>query len=121
MTKALLIEDDADTRQIYRLLLQHAGWSVVDAPSGEIGLQLMASHRPQLVLLDLGLPKLSGLEIIEDLLRLHKAPIIVVSGSEESAAEAVRLGAADFLLKPFDPFDELMPMIERVVGAANSP
>lgn len=120
MRKALLIEDDPDTRQIYRLLLQHSGWSVVDAPTAEIGLRFMETHRPQLVILDLGLPKMGGMEIIGQLGAIHAAPILVVSGDEDAAKEAVRRGANAFIVKPFDPFDELLPVIERVVAEATA-
>ena len=118
MRKALLIEDEPDTRQIYRMLLQYRGWAVVEATTAGGGLDMMSGHRPDVVILDLGLPGRSGMGIIGELRARHTAPIVVVSGDDAAEDEVRRRGATAFILKPFDPFDELLPTIEEVTTPA---
>jgi two-component system, OmpR family, KDP operon response regulator KdpE len=115
--KVLLIEDDPDIRQIYRMLLQHSGWAVVEATTAQKGVDMATGHQPELIILDLGLPGQSGMTVIQELRAGTEAPILVVSGDEDAEPEARRLGATEYILKPFDPFDELLPMIEKVAGA----
>ncbi len=104
MTSVLVIEDEPAARQLLIDLLSHLGYDAMSADSGARGLALMASAEPDLVVLDLGLPDVSGLEVIRELRTWSEAPIVVVSGSTQHRrkAEALDAGADDFLDKPFN-------------------
>ena len=104
MTSVLVIEDEPATRQVLTDLLTHLGYDTSSAESGARGLEMMASAEPDLVVLDLGLPDVSGLEVLRDLRTWSEAPVVVVSGSTQHRrkAEALDAGADDFLDKPFN-------------------
>ncbi|WP_148611898.1 response regulator transcription factor [Nocardioides rubriscoriae] len=103
MATVLVIEDDEDTRAYLTQLLKTYGWDVVDAPSGRAGLVAYQDRRPDLVLLDLGLPDLSGLQVIEQLRSAGDTPVIFLSGTSRhvSRIDALDAGADDFITKPF--------------------
>ncbi len=104
MTSVLVIEDEPATRQVLTDLLTHLGYDTSSAESGARGLEMMASAEPDLVVLDLGLPDVSGLEVLRELRTWSEAPVLVVSGSTQHRrkAEALDAGADDFLDKPFN-------------------
>ncbi len=99
-------------RRFLRTSLTTHGYRVVEAVSGEEALTLAKGHNPELVLLDLGLPDMDGLEVARKLREWMKAPIIVVSarGQEEDKVRALDEGADDYLTKPFGT-GELMARI----------
>lgn len=104
MTTVLVIEDEPRTSEILVELLSHLGYLSVSAATGAEGLQKAAEARPDLVVLDLGLPDVAGLEVIRELRSWSDTPILVVSGSSQNRrkADALDAGADDFLDKPFD-------------------
>jgi two-component system KDP operon response regulator KdpE len=99
----LIIEDEAPIRRFLRTALEGAGYRSLEAASGEEGLTLAASHNPDLVLLDLGLPDCDGLEVIARLRQWSAAPIIVLSArdKERDKIDGLDAGADDYLTKPF--------------------
>ena len=99
----LVIDDEAPMRRFLRVALTSNGYQVVEAESGEQGIALAASHNPELVLLDLGLPDLDGLVVTQRLREWSRAPIVVVSarGLENDKILALDGGADDYLTKPF--------------------
>lgn len=101
----LVIEDDQSIRKLFNICLESAGYKVVDCDSGGQGIRLAASVRPDLILLDLGLPDMDGQEIIAELREWSKVPIIVCSvrDSDEEVIKALDKGADDYITKPFNP------------------
>ena len=101
--KVLLIEDEDSVRRFLRPALAAQGYLVLEATTGAEGLALAASHDPELVLLDLGLPDLDGLTVTRRLREATRAPIIILSarGQELDKVQALDAGADDYLTKPF--------------------
>jgi two-component system KDP operon response regulator KdpE len=99
----LLIEDEPQLRRFLRASLQSEGYRLVEAETGQEGLRQAASCNPELVLLDLGLPDLDGLEVIKKLREWTSLPIIILSarGQDQDKIRALDLGADDYLTKPF--------------------
>jgi two-component system, OmpR family, KDP operon response regulator KdpE len=99
----LLIEDEPAMRSFLRATLTSHGYRLVEASTAREGLALAASHRPELVLLDLGLPDGDGIELTQRLREWMTTPIIVLSarGKEEDKVLALDAGADDYLTKPF--------------------
>jgi DNA-binding response OmpR family regulator len=112
-SKILVIEDDEVLLALLQNLLGDEGFDTHTTADGPRGISLYKEQRPDLVLLDLALPSMNGLEVLK---RIHefdaKARVIVVTGygSAESAEVAFRYGACDFIYKPFEP----RALIERV-------
>ncbi|OGR35140.1 MAG: DNA-binding response regulator [Desulfovibrionales bacterium GWA2_65_9] len=101
--QVLVIEDEAPIRCFLRAFLESQGFRFLEAAAGEEGLGLAASHQPDVILLDLGLPGLDGLEVIRRIRQWTSTPILVISarGREQDKIEALDAGADDYLIKPF--------------------
>lgn len=99
----LLIEDDPQIRRFLQATLASQGFRLVEAPTGAAGLAEAASHPPELVILDLGLPDMDGLEVIQKLREWTRIPILILSarGREQDKIEALDAGADDYVSKPF--------------------
>ncbi len=99
----LVVEDDASLQKVLSGHLRRNGFEVLLAGGGREGLSLAHSHNPDLVLLDLGLPDLDGLEVLQDLRNWGDAPVVILSArtQERQKVEALDLGADDYLTKPF--------------------
>ncbi|MBI3925226.1 MAG: response regulator transcription factor [Armatimonadetes bacterium] len=104
MTRILVVDDEMQMRRALRHALAARGYEVMLAATGEEGLDLAASLPPDLVILDLALPGLEGLEVCRELRTFTQVPIVVLSVREGSADKvaALDLGADDYLTKPFD-------------------
>lgn len=102
-TPVLVIEDEAPIRCFLRAYLENQGFRLIEAETGEEGLGLAASHQPALILLDLGLPGMDGLEVIRRVREWTATPILVLSarGKEQDKIDALDAGADDYLIKPF--------------------
>lgn len=102
----LLIDDEAGIGSMLSVYLQRSGLALTWAGSGEEGLRLMEEEAFDLVLLDLILPEMSGLEVLDRINTKQPAPpVIVISGfgdGDQTAAEALQMGAAAVIAKPFD-------------------
>ena len=106
----LAVEDDPIVRADLRLVLEDAGFEVADAQDGVEAVELAREREPDAILLDLGLPRLSGVEATRQILAERAVPIVALTGrSRGLAEEALEAGAASYVLKPFVP--------EEVVGA----
>jgi two-component system KDP operon response regulator KdpE len=105
----LLIEDEPQVRRFLRTILPPQGYRLAEATTGEQGLEEALARRPDLVLLDLGLPDIDGAQVIERLREWSHVPILVLSvrGREQDKVQALELGADDYLTKPFG-MDELL-------------
>ena len=99
----LVIEDEAQMLKFMRVSLSAQGYRVIEATTGAEGLRQASSYTPDLIVLDLGLPDLDGMEVTREVREWSAAPIIVVSarGREEDKVRALDEGADDYLTKPF--------------------
>jgi two-component system KDP operon response regulator KdpE len=99
----LLIEDEPQMRRFLRVTLQGHGYRLVEADSGRAGLAEATARNPDVVLLDLGLPDMDGIEVTERFREWSEVPIIVISAreQEEDKIRALDAGADDYLTKPF--------------------
>jgi two-component system, OmpR family, KDP operon response regulator KdpE len=102
-SKILIVEDQAPMRRFLKTTLMHNGFEAFEASDGAQALERAAECKPNLVLLDLGLPDMDGLEIIAQLRQHGDIPIIVISArqDEHEKVEALDLGANDYVTKPF--------------------
>lgn len=101
--KILIIEDENRIRFFMRTMLEYAGYDVLTAATGREGIELINSHCPNVVLLDLGLPDMDGIEVVKSLRKWSSMPVIVVSarGEEKDKVAALDAGADDYISKPF--------------------
>jgi two-component system KDP operon response regulator KdpE len=99
----LIIDDEIQIRRLLRVVLEGAGYVVREAESGILGLQSVAGIRPDIVLLDMGLPDMSGLAVLERLREWSRTPVVVltVQDSEADKVLALDTGADDYVTKPF--------------------
>src|SRR5512147_2067086 len=99
----LLIEDEQQMRRFLRITLQSQGYRLIEAPTAKEGLLQAASRNPDVVLLDLGLPDMDGLEVTTRLREWTQTPVIVISAreQEQDKVRALDAGADDYLTKPF--------------------
>jgi len=99
----LLIEDEPQMRRFLRISIQGHGYRFIEAPTGQEGLTEIAMRNPDVVLLDLGLPDIDGLELTRRLREWSQVPVIVLSAreQEEDKIRALDAGADDYLTKPF--------------------
>ena len=115
--KILVIDDEPDMLRGCQKLLETVGYAVVVAESGEAGLALFETESPDLVIVDLKMPGLDGIGVLENILACDREAVVIVFtgyGTIESAVEAIKAGAFDFIQKLFDP-DEFLIVIERAL------
>jgi len=119
VTRVLVVDDEAPIRRAMRANLEARGYVVDLAESGEEALQLAARHHPDVVLLDLGLPAMDGLGVIDGLRGWSQVPIVVLSarGSEKDKVAALDAGADDYVSKPFG-MDELLARLRAALRRA---
>ena len=101
---ALVIDDERQIRKLLRIVLEEEGCRVLESDSGRHGLSEIALHRPDVVLLDLGLPDMDGLAVLQRLREWSRVPVLILSvrdGPEDKVA-ALDAGADDYVTKPFD-------------------
>ena len=100
---ALIIDDEIQIRRLLRLALESRDYTVREAETGRLGLQEAAFHRPDVVLLDLGLPDMDGLEVLKNLREWSKVPVLILSvrDQEDVKVTALENGADDYVTKPF--------------------
>jgi two-component system KDP operon response regulator KdpE len=99
----LVVEDEAQIRRLLRVCLERNGYTVVEAPTGEAGIDEAIKHQPDLVLLDLRLPDMDGVTVLRRIREWSQVPIIVVSvrDREDDKIQALDSGANDYITKPF--------------------
>jgi len=114
--KILVIEDEANIIQVMRLYLEQAGYTVLSASDGVAGLELHAREHPDLVILDLMLPALDGMEVCRRIRAWANTPILMVTArqGEEDRVSGLELGADDYLVKPFSP-RELVSRVKAIL------
>ena len=100
---ALVIDDEPQIRRLLRVTLEASGYNVIDAATGQEGIVQAAQGRPEIILLDLGLPDLDGVEVLKRIREWSQVPIIILSvrDREHDKIAALDAGADDFVTKPF--------------------
>ena len=119
MNTILIIDDDDQLRKSFVKLLTEEGYRVVAAASAEAGLRLLPEVAPDLVILDVRLPGMNGLDAYRAIHGMEsKLPVIIMTayGTTETAIEATKMGAFDYVLKPFD-IPDMLAMIQKALSA----
>jgi nitrogen regulation protein NR(I) len=119
MSEVLIIDDDAQLRQSFSRLLGEEGYAVRDAASGEAGIEAIREKTPDLVVMDVRMPGMDGLEALKRIQKIDaKLPVLIMTafGTTETAIEATKQGAFDYVLKPFD-IPEMLEIIAQAVDA----
>ncbi|WP_122857315.1 response regulator, partial [Pseudomonas viridiflava] len=117
----LIIDDDEVVRASLAAYLEDSGFSVLQASNGLQGIQIFEQKTPDLVVCDLRMPQMGGLELIRQVTSIApQTPVIVVSGAGvmSDAVEALRLGAADYLIKPLEDLAVLEHSVRRALDRA---
>jgi two-component system, OmpR family, KDP operon response regulator KdpE len=112
----LVVEDDSDTAEVVCALLENAGYETVAVDTGSLALMQLASLSPDLVLLDLNLPDINGLDILRRVRSSSFLPMIILSGynQERDKVLALEAGADDYMVKPFSP-EELVARVNALL------
>lgn len=99
----LIIEDDKSILNFLKLSLKTNGYKILEATNGLTGISLFLSHNPDLILLDLGLPDIDGMEVLAQIRQSSTVPVVIVSarGQEREKVSALDIGADDYITKPF--------------------
>ena len=111
MARILVVDDEPDAVELLQEFLTAKGYDVIIACDGEEALRQVKDHRPHLILLDVRMPKLNGLEVLKRVREIdHEVGVIMVTAvnEEETGREALKLGAFDYITKPLD-----LPYLER--------
>jgi two-component system nitrogen regulation response regulator NtrX len=117
-SRILVIDDEAAIRDSLRMTLEYAGYEFVGAATGQEGLALAERDAPDIVLLDIKMPGMDGMEVLSRLRQMSEAtPVVMISGhgTTSTAVEAIKRGAADFLDKPFESTDRLLVTIANAL------
>lgn len=118
----LLVEDNEDNLVVYRTILEHVGYEVIEARDGEEGVSRARSLRPDIILMDISIPKMDGWEATERLKgddQTSAIPIIALTAHalEEDRAKAMRAGCDGYLAKPVEP-RRVVQEVEKFIGPA---
>jgi two-component system KDP operon response regulator KdpE len=119
----LVIEDEESTRDLLQRSLSKAGYEIVAAPDGKSALKILANSRPDLILLDLMLPDIPGMEILKHVTTQPNPPAVVIFSARSDAADieaATRAGAFKFLVKPISR-DKLLETIKLALTPRAKP
>lgn len=116
--KILVIDDSADARTIIGEMLKRAGYEIIETDSGKQGIKLIAKNKPDLVITDILMPEMDGIEFVRTIARIYpKLPVIAITGSLYTPylTAAQKMGAVTGLHKPFTR-EELVSAIRQALG-----
>lgn len=104
LTKILIIDDEPQIRKLLNFTLTEQNFKVIEAHDGREGASFSVTQKPELIVLDLGLPDMSGLDVLKKVREWSEVPIIILSvqNDSETIVEALNLGADDYMTKPFE-------------------
>jgi len=122
MKTILLVDDEPKIRDLARDYLEHAGYAVESAADGRAALQAVRTRTPDLIVLDLGLPEVDGLEVIRTIRRDSAVPIVVLTARDDEIDKllGLELGADAYVTKPFSP-RELVARVKAVLRRSERP
>ena len=112
--RVLLVDDNEKVLKVFRLKLKASGHEVITAANGQDAITLVKSEKPDIMVMDVVMPGMSGLEALKAVRTFSELPVIVISARTDNADKALSLGANSFLSKPFNP-DELVKRIQAIL------
>ena len=114
--KILVVDDEADIRKVLRLLLQNKGYSVVEATNGIAAVETVANEEVDLIIMDIMMPKMSGIEATTEIRKISKAPVLFLTAKSLDSDKQLAYisGGDDYLVKPFSAV-ELMMKVESLL------
>lgn len=120
--KVLIVDDDLAIADVLSFTMRRAGYEVITAHDGITALDRWEVHQPDIIILDLNMPKLDGLSVCRRIRTKAETPIIILSvrGEEDDIVEGLKIGADDYITKPFSP-RQLAARVEAVLRRAGSP
>lgn len=113
--RVLVVDDEPGILRFVSISLSNAGYDVITTTSGEEGLKLADSAKPDVMLLDLLMTPLTGFDVLLKLRESSQLPVIVFTARSDVGSEAIKEGANDFIAKPFKP-EQLVTIIEDILG-----
>src|SRR3954453_21197044 len=124
--RVLVVDDDDTIRMVLRRVVETAGATITEAPTGEDGLRALYDGRPDVVILDIGLPGLDAWQALERIRQLTDVPVVMLSAHDEELEKvrALRAGADDYVTKPFGPQEllaRLQAHLRRASAAPSAP
>ena len=117
--KILIIDDELSMRELLSILFSSDGYTILACASAEEALTKFPDFQPDIILSDMNLPGMSGLELLEEVRKWDEnCPFVVITafGSTDTAVRAMKLGASNYVLKPFNN-DELRLVVQRALGS----
>ena len=114
--KILVVDDDAHIREVVQFALENAGFEVIEAGDGQRALDLFAETKPDLLILDIGMPEMDGLAVCREIRRKSETPILFLSSRTDEIDRVVGLeiGGDDYVTKPFSP-RELVARVQAIL------
>jgi two-component system alkaline phosphatase synthesis response regulator PhoP len=124
-TRVLAVDDDPDVLRLIRIRLKKAGYEVLMASDGEEGLRVALEEEPDVVVLDVMMPKMSGFDVLERIkAEMSPAPIVLMltgKGEEDDQVQGLGAGADDYIVKPFAPRELIARINVALIKAGKSP
>lgn len=116
MRTVLVIDDEVQVRRLLRAALEGSGWRVIEADGGQLGISEVALARPDVVILDLGLPDMDGIDVLRRIREWSRVPVLIASMRErtEEKIRALNAGADDYVTKPFNS-EELVARLHAIL------
>jgi DNA-binding NtrC family response regulator len=120
MARILVIDDERSIRNTLRDILEYESYKVDDAENGIEGLKLVNSKKYDVILLDIKMPSMDGIEVLEHIMKITDTPVVMISGhgTIETAVEAIKKGAYDFIAKPLD-LNRLLITLRNAMDKSN--
>lgn len=121
--QVLLVDDDRDLVDLLRYAFQRDGYTVTTAYDGEAGIRAFQANAPDLVVLDMTMPRRTGMEVLQDIRAAGEVPVIILSalGDEDHVVKALQVGADDYITKPFRPRELMARALAALRRRADQP
>ncbi len=117
--RVLVVDDEPRIGKVLRIKLGLSGYEVITTTSGAEAIELVQTQKPDVMLLDMLMPNVSGMNVLEKVRAFSQVPIIIFTGRPEIAQFASKIGANDYIAKPFDP-DLLVEKIRSVLTTSST-
>lgn len=111
----LVVDDEPKVLRFIEIGLKNEGFDVTSTTSGKEALKIVKEIRPDIMLLDIIMPEMNGLQVLNQLRSFSRLPVILFSASPQGIQDMKSMGANDFIIKPFDP-NEMITRIRKLIG-----